>query len=1482
MGTDAGAHVSNRSTPSEAFPSERLSEVLDSAPAIVWLWEPEAGCTYVSSAWTRITRRPVAHAWGEGWAARVHPDDAAIFAACRTAMRANERYAAEYRLRRADGSYATVNDQGYPLEPDGAVGPFLGAALEVTAQREAEALVRASDALLSAVAEGMGVALGVKDRAGRYLIANDAMSALLGVHPGGAIGRTDRDLGIGDWAHRDDQDRAVLGGGDVRAEDQRDEATFLTTKSPLRGDGDAIDGVIVVGTDISTERARRGRAERLDRLTRALGASTSVREVADTVFVEALEALETPFGALGLLRSDGRTIEITRLRGFDSKRADWRSLVIDGDDIPITRAVRDRAAAFYASAEDLLTRFPHLRGRLLAYEGRAALPLRSGEEILGVLYVAFTDPQRFDDDRQAYYLAVADRIGQALERARLFDVARSSDDQTRALQAVTADLGAAMTVEEVQLVTTRAACAAVGADACMLAIADLDASTVVYAETDAYPADLRALLPTTLERDSSPVADVLAHATSVVFGTNAALLANYPHLGELTETLPFAARAFVPVGAPGVPTGVLIASSVQEGRFDTERVRLLESIAGQCGQALQRAVLHRDTRAATDRASALQTATLAIAEATTLGEAVEPAVSFALDLVVGDIGALLVDAESRRLSVAHEIGAPPVLLERWSTMPVDRIAMVEGAVESRRGQWRTIDELRAIDPGVAAVLDERGIASVGVLPLISGGGVLGVIGLGCASAPPDRLVRDTLEAFAERVGAAIYRARLLETERRTRHQLERTLSRLSRLQSVSDAISQAVPVDEVADRALTASIDALGALGGGVYLAEGETLRLIAAEGVFTSAVGGRLDTVPVDAEMAMCASFASGTVNWIPTYREWQQRHAFGASMFEGIARSTIAIPFSLEDRVLGVMTLVFTGENGLDRPERRLARTIGYQAAVALERSLLYEREMARSRRTEQIQHLIAELAGSADAAGIAAILTSTALQVLGADAAAVVLVDEGADAAAEVVAASGFPGTVLDALAHDVRAPVREAVTSGRPAFLRTENAVAERYPDLADTLGSALAELPLSAGGEILGALLVRFAQPQAFDLEQIDLLAAVASEAAQATQRARVRRREREISRTLQDSLLPDEPTSSWNGARVTTWYSAGTQHLDVGGDWYDAIELPDGRLAVSIGDVVGRGLRAAAAMGQLRSALRGIALEMRGPASTLEALNRFAARTPGTELATVAYGEYDPTTGAFVYACAGHPPPVACIGGRAVVLEAGRSPLLAAGYDGPRTEATCLLPPHATLVLYTDGLIERRDEPFHRGIDRLRTTLEHESDGDPADLVDALITAVLGTRERTDDAALLVLRTGFPIPFAMTLDDSPEGLRPLRHRLQAWLALRGCPPDDADAVVLAVNEAAANAIEHGYRHGDGPVEVTGDVVDHALQLSIVDHGRWRAAEPDPARGRGLPLMRTLMDDVAIEELEPGTRIVLRREVPVGADAPALAGSDGRG
>jgi serine/threonine-protein kinase RsbW len=1324
----------------------RMPEVLETAPAIVWMWDPQRGCTYVNEAWARVLDRDPTEAIGQGWASCVHPDDLGLFEGCRAAMQRNEAFATEYRLRRADGTYALVNDQGFPLDASDPAGPFLGAALEVTAQRDAE-------------------------------------------------------------------------------------------------------------------RSSRSRAERLDRVTQALSSSTSVEEIADAVFVDALDALDAPNGGLGLAAADRRSLTITRLRGFDEKRDAWRSISTE-DDTPVTRALRDGRSAFYRSAAEVVAQFPHLEGALLSYQARVALPLRVDDAVLGVLYVAFDEEREFDPATRGYFHEVADRIAKALERARLFDAARHSEARTRTLQQVTADLAGAITVADVEKVTTRSACDAVAADGCLLAV--VDGSRLVYADTDAYPSALRDLLPTSLDAGSSPVADVIATGRSQAFDTTEVLLASYPGLASLLAELPYTSRVFVPVVGSGLPVGVLVASSGAPGHFDDEAVGLLEAIAGQCGQAIERAALYRDARSASERAASLQAATLSMAEATSIDDVADNAMPFAVELVDATIGALAVlNPERHQLTVVRHLGAPMAVFDRWVDLPSDPSTVDDGS-QIRDGRWHPLEELRRIDAAAADDLEPFGIRSIALLPLVGGGATLGLLGLARTDEePPSDEQQAVLDAFTERVSAAVHRANLLHAERRTRRELERALSRLSRLQSVSAAISQAVSVPEVAATALDASMEALNAAGGGAYLADGDVLRCIAARGVFTSAAAGTLDAIPVSADMAMCAAYASGHLGWVPTLEEWRRRYPDGAAMFEGVARSSIAIPFDVEDGVLGVMTLVFTDEEVLDRAERRLARTIGHQAAVALERALLHEREMARSRRTEHLQQLIAELAASATPVGVASSLTSGAFDVVSARAVAVLLIDED-DGRIEVAAARGFSPRVVAAIENGEQAPGHATIRTQRPAFLRTAEQVAERYPGLADDLGAAVAELPMVDRGDTVGALVLGFDQARAFDPEQIDMLAEIAAEAAQATHRARVTQREREISRILQASLLPEEPVSSWNGTSVTTWYSAGTEHIDVGGDWYDAIELPNGRLGVSIGDVVGRGLRAGAAMGQLRSALRGLALERRGPGATLEALNRFAAMTPGTELATVTYGELDPITGTFTYACAGHPPPLALVGGQVELLDEGRSPLLAAGFDGHRGEATCQLPPGSTLVLYTDGLVERREEPFHRGIERLRATLERAAAKELPDLAETLIETLLGQRDRTDDAALLCLRTGIPASLTMTFPSIPEELRQVRQRLRDWLTIRSYPEHEAEALVLAVNEAAANAIEHGYRSGNGIVELTGEAQDGHLEVTITDHGSWKDGDPDPARGRGLDLMRTLMDDVEIRAGTVGTTVVLRQ------------------
>jgi serine phosphatase RsbU (regulator of sigma subunit) len=184
--------------------------------------------------------------------------------------------------------------------------------------------------------------------------------------------------------------------------------------------------------------------------------------------------------------------------------------------------------------------------------------------------------------------------------------------------------------------------------------------------------------------------------------------------------------------------------------------------------------------------------------------------------------------------------------------------------------------------------------------------------------------------------------------------------------------------------------------------------------------------------------------------------------------------------------------------------------------------------------------------------------------------------------------------------------------------------------------------------------------------------------------------------------LPSDPR-----LQLSAYYRAGVEGLEVGGDWYDAFTLDGDRVAVVVGDVVGRGLAAAAAMGQLRSAVRALATTDAGPAALLEHLDRFVDGFPAAQTATLAYAELDLRDGRLRYACAGHPPPVVVEpDGRPTLLWGGRSaPLGAQIHVATREEAATDLAPGSRLALYPDGLVERRDRPLDDGLDGLADAL---------------------------------------------------------------------------------------------------------------------------------------------------------------------------------
>ena len=237
---------------------------------------------------------------------------------------------------------------------------------------------------------------------------------------------------------------------------------------------------------------------------------------------------------------------------------------------------------------------------------------------------------------------------------------------------------------------------------------------------------------------------------------------------------------------------------------------------------------------------------------------------------------------------------------------------------------------------------------------------------------------------------------------------------------------------------------------------------------------------------------------------------------------------------------------------------------------------------------------------------------------------------------------------------------------------------------------------------------------------------------------RARQQEHEIAQQLQRSMLAGELPSA-PGIEVATGYRPADSGLDVGGDWYDAFWLSDDRVGLVVGDVVGRGIEAAAAMGQLRSATRALAATGLPPAALLEALDGYTSRHDVGNMATVVFAELDRASGELRFACAGHPPPVLLAAGKDPRLAwEGRSPPLDVRLrkDARRAEASCPVEPGSLVLLYTDGLVERREESIDTGMDRLLAEVRAHRDEPPADLTASLLHALSGSEHR-DDACVL-------------------------------------------------------------------------------------------------------------------------------------------------
>jgi serine phosphatase RsbU (regulator of sigma subunit)/anti-sigma regulatory factor (Ser/Thr protein kinase) len=414
--------------------------------------------------------------------------------------------------------------------------------------------------------------------------------------------------------------------------------------------------------------------------------------------------------------------------------------------------------------------------------------------------------------------------------------------------------------------------------------------------------------------------------------------------------------------------------------------------------------------------------------------------------------------------------------------------------------------------------------------------------------------------------------------------------------------------------------------------------------------------------------------------------------------------------------------------------------------------------------------------------------------------------------------------------------------------------------------SLLGVPLIVEGELIGVLHVGSLTQREFAEADVELLRLVGDRVALSIERSRLAVQGR-IAQTLQRSLLPRN-LPRLPGFSMAAHYLPAAQESAVGGDWYDVIELGYRRLGLAIGDIAGHGMAAATFMGQLRSAMRAYALDVERPSEVLAKLARFADQE-NSRMATVIYATLNVDTGGVAVARAGHPYPLLLRnGGEPVFLTEASGPPLGAGAAPDYDEQHVTMEAGDTLILYTDGLIERRGERLSDGEKQL-VAAARSAPGDAELRCQTIIADLTRDLEIADDIAVLAIRAealGEALEFELQAD--ADQLATVRHLVRRWVTSNGGTDDDCAAFAIAVSEACANAIEHAYGPGEATISLQAALTGDLATVAVRDQGRWR--EPRGRhRGRGIPVMREFMDDVSIETGDAGTTVELRRRLGAG-------------
>lgn len=905
------------------------------------------------------------------------------------------------------------------------------------------------------------------------------------------------------------------------------------------------------------------------------------------------------------------------------------------------------------------------------------------------------------------------------------------------------------------------------------------------------------------------------------------------------DSRPVSVIAVPLLGAHGEVVGALLAGSRKPGWLVPEMRAVVVGVAEQCGVALERARLSAIDDEGRRRADILQRLVTSLSAAALPTEVAEASIPFlfeAFDAALCTVGVAAGD-DVRTLKVPANLGPEAW---HWRPVPLSTSTPTADVMRARRPiELHGRERVRELyPPDMEQLL--AGIVSMVVVPLTRAIGAVGV-----AFAEDRRLSeeeRRMLDAIAEELGRALERASLLESERDARRQaefLERNAARLAAATTVEDVAASTV-----------AEFEDFGADVVFVWrVGDSSSLETLASSDV-PPETRERFATYPLELGGLVSEAMQTRSLVAIGSGDEYDARYPALAEERRRLGIESLAsLPLrTASGDVVGAIFAASSQLRWVDEDRRPLLLGVAEQIGVALERAEL----QAEAERTAAASAFLALMGESLERATTVSVRARRLVEVLTderATFAAVHLVDE-AGLVAEVASGGSRPPELED----DERWAdwIASTISTGREASPGGSSV------DGGTGLPSLLV-LPLRARGHSLGALTIRSAAGA--DWRPVippSLAREIAGRAAIALDNALLYERERDVSHTLQLGLLGGD-LPSFERVVVAAAYRPGTAALEVGGDWYDAFTLESGAIALVVGDVVGHGLEAAVAMGQLRGAVSALA-QTAGPALLLDRLDAFVETVPSAATATLAYVELDPETGHVRYACAGHPPPlVVSPDGRTRFLWDGRSAPLGSMLGDARGEAADQLEDGETLVLYTDGLVERRSASIDAGLERLAAAARLHALGAPA-LADDLCDQVLDGQVQDDDVCVLTIhRIPTVSMFSHSFPAAPRELAELRERLRSWLDENGVGEEVERGVVLAASEAAANAVEHGYGcDGVGIVTVMARLDDGRLELTVRDEGIWREARSDSDRGRGLSIMQAIVDELSIEREDGAT------------------------